>query len=105
MDQATAVATGMTLALNAERAPDRLAIICEHGDRTFAELNANANRLVRALRARGITAGDSVSLVCANRPQFAEALAASTRMGVRLTTVNFHLTGDEMGYILDNSDA
>jgi long-chain acyl-CoA synthetase len=105
MDQATAVASGMTLAFHAEQAPDRMAILSEHGDRTFAELNANANRLVRALRARGVTAGDSVSLVCANRPQFAEALAAATRMGVRLTTVNWHLTGDEMGYILDNSDA
>jgi long-chain acyl-CoA synthetase len=105
MDQATAVATGMTLALHAETAPDRMAIISEHGDRTFAQLNANANRLARALRARGIGAGDSMSLVCANRPQFAEVLAAATRMGVRLTTVNWHLTGDEMGYILDNSDA
>lgn len=105
MDLATAVATGMTLALHAEQSPDRMAIISEHGDRTFAELNANANRVVRALRARGVTAGDSVSLVCANRPQFAEVLAAATRMGVRITTVNWHLTGDEMGYILDNSDA
>jgi long-chain acyl-CoA synthetase len=105
MDQATAVATGMTLALHAESAPDRMAIISEHGDRTFAELNANANRLVRALRARGIGAGDSISLVCSNRPQFAEVTAAATRMGVRLTTVNWHLTGDEMGYILENSDS
>jgi long-chain acyl-CoA synthetase len=105
MDHATAVATGMTLAFHAEQAPERMAIICEHGDRTFGELNANANRLVRALRSRGIGAGDSVSLVCANRPEFAEVLAACTRMGVRLTTVNWHLTADEMGYILDNSDA
>jgi long-chain acyl-CoA synthetase len=57
------------------------------------------------MRARGIGAGDSVSLVCSNRPEFAEALTAATRMGVRLTTVNWHLTGDEMGYIVDNSDA
>lgn len=105
MDQATATATGMTLAFHAATAPDRMAIICEHGDRSFAELNANANRMARALRARGIGEGDSISLVCANRPQFAEALAACTRIGVRLTTVNWHLTGDEMGYILDNSDA
>jgi long-chain acyl-CoA synthetase len=105
MDQATATATGMTLAFNAEQAPDRMAIISEHGDRTFAELNANANKLVRALRSRGVGAGDSVSLVCSNRPEFPEVLGACTRMGVRLTTVNWHLTGEEMGYILDNSDA
>ena len=105
MDQATAAATGMTLALHAEQSPDRMAIISEHGNRTFAELNANANRLVRALRARGITAGDSLSLVCSNRPEFAEVVNATNRMGVRTTTVNWHLTADEMGYILDNSDA
>jgi len=105
MDQATAAASGMTLAFHAEQAPDRMAIISEHGNRTFAELNANANRLARVLRARGVGVGDSVSLVCANRPEFAEALAACTRIGVRLTTVNWHLTGEEMGYILDNSDA
>lgn len=104
-DLATAAATGMTLAFHASQASDRMAIISELGDRTFAELNANANRVVRALRARGIGAGDSVSIVCANRPEFPEVLAAATRMGVRLTTVNFHLTGDEMGYILENSDA
>ncbi|HVM54803.1 MAG TPA: AMP-binding protein [Acidimicrobiales bacterium] len=105
MDQATAAASGMTLAFHAEQAPDRMAIISEHGNRTFAALNANANRLARVLRARGVGVGDSVSLVCANRPEFAEALAACTRIGVRLTTVNWHLTGEEMGYILDNSDA
>ena len=32
------------------------------GDRTFGELNANINRLVRALRARGVSEGDSVAM-------------------------------------------
>ncbi len=104
-DLATAIACGMTAAFHAAQAPGRLAIISHHGNRTFDELNGNANRLVRALRRRGITTGDAVSLVCSNRPEFAEVLTAATRMGVRLTTVNCHLTGDEMGYILDNSDA
>ena len=102
---AAAAATGMTIAFHAATAPDRMAILSEHGDRTFAELNANANRLVRALRARGIESGDAVALVCSNRPEFAESVAAAIRMGVRLTTVNWHLTADEMGYILDNSEA
>ncbi|MEO6122379.1 MAG: AMP-binding protein [Ilumatobacteraceae bacterium] len=101
----SAAANGMTAAFHAHHAPDRMAILSGHGDRTFAELNANANRLVRALRARGVGAGDAVALVCSNRPEFAESVAAATRMGVRLTTVNWHLTADEMGYILDNSEA
>ncbi len=95
----------MTLAWHAAEAPDRPAIIATTGNRTFGELNANANRIVRALRARGITAGDSLSLICSNRAEFAEAMAASQRMGVRLTTVNWHLTGPEMAYIIEDSEA
>src|SRR5204862_213009 len=53
-------AKGMTLAWWAQEIPDHKAIISEQGDRTFAELNANANRVVRALRARGLGTGDAV---------------------------------------------
>jgi len=100
-----AAKSGMTLAWHAKQASDRPAIISTNGNRTFGELNANANRLVRALRARGITAGDSVSLICANRPEFAEVIGAAQRMGVRLTPVNWHLTGTEMAYIIEDSEA
>ena len=57
---------GMLLAWWAEQQPDVAAIVSEHGDRTFAELNAGANRLVRALRRRGVDAGDAVALACHN---------------------------------------
>jgi long-chain acyl-CoA synthetase len=89
----------------AERQGDRVALISAAGDRTFAEVNANANRLVRALRQRGVTAGAGIALMCSNRPEFAETLAASQRDGLRLTTVNWHLTGAEVAYIVDDSDA
>jgi len=95
----------MTLAWHAAQAPERPAILSPAGDRTFGELNANANRLVRALRARGIGDGDSISLICANRPEFAEVMAASQRMGLRFTPVNWHLTGPEMAYIIEDSEA
>ena len=100
-----AATKGMTVALHARYAPDRMAIVSDAGDRTFAELNANANRLARALRARGIGHGDSLSLIASNRPEYAEVLNAALRMGVRATPVNWHLTGEEMAYIIDNSEA
>ena len=75
------------------------------GNRTFAELNARANQLARALRARGPQAGDAVALMCSNRPEFAEALLATRRSGLRFTPINWHLTGAEAGYILDDCDA
>src|SRR4051812_38233321 len=96
---------GLLNAFWAERRPDRVAIYSEAGNRTFAELDTNANRLVRALGARGVQAGDGVALLCANRPEFAETVVAVRRAGFRLTTINWHLTGEEAGYIVDNCDA
>jgi long-chain acyl-CoA synthetase len=96
---------GMLPSFWASERADELALISEAGNRTYNELNANANRLVRALRARGLREGDGVALMCANRPEFVETLAATQRAGLRLTTINWHLTGDEAGYIVDDSEA
>jgi long-chain acyl-CoA synthetase len=97
--------TGMTLARWANRAPDRPAIVSEHGDRTFAELNGRANQLARALRRLGLGPGDGVAVLCSNRSEFAEVVAATQRSGLRLTPVNWHLTGAEAGYIVDDCEA
>ena len=77
-----AAAAGMVLAWHAAQAPERPAIISEHGNRTFGELNARTNALARALRRRGLKAGDAVALMCSNRPEFAEAIAACQRAGL-----------------------
>jgi long-chain acyl-CoA synthetase len=104
-DRGEYAAKGMTLAWWAQEIPDHKAIISPTGDRTFAELNANANRLARALRARGLGEGDAVALMCTNRPAFVETWAACLRAGFRITTINWHLTGDEAGYIVDDCEA
>lgn len=96
---------GLLAAYWAERRPDKIAIRSEAGDRTFAEVGDGANRLVRALRARGVQAGDGLALLCSNRPEFAETVVAVRQAGLRLTTINWHLTADEAGYIVDDCDA
>jgi long-chain acyl-CoA synthetase len=96
---------GMLAAYWAEQRGNDRCVTSEAGNRTFAEVNANANRLVRALRARGVKAGDGIALMCANRPEFFEVVAASQRAGLRLTTVNWHLNGEEAGYIVDDCEA
>jgi len=104
-DRDAAVAQGMLVAWWAARKPDSTALYTAYGDRTYGELNANANRLVRALRVRGLRAGDSVALMCTNRPEFLEVLYAANRSGLRLTPINWHLTGDEARYIVENCEA
>ena len=90
----------------AKETPDALALVTVAGQtRTFAELNANADRLARALRNRGLVAGDAIALIASNQPVFPETVAAVQRAGFRLTPVNFHLTAEEAAYIVDDCEA
>ena len=98
-------AHGMMVAAHAAVAPERTAIIAPPGDRSFGELNAHANQLVRGLRERGLTPKSGVALICSNRAEFMEVHAACMRAGFILTPVNWHLTADEMAYIVANSEA
>jgi long-chain acyl-CoA synthetase len=100
-----ALAAGMRIAFTASRSPERPAILSERGNLTYGELNARANQLARALRARGLGEGDAVALMCSNRPEFAEVYAACLRAGLRMTCLNWHLQADEAGYIVDDCEA
>ena len=102
-----AVRLGLGPAWHAARDPDRPAVVDgETGTtRTFGAFDAHANQLVRALRRRGLGAGDAVALLCHNGAAFAEVWAACLRAGFRLTTVNWHLTPDEASYIVRDCGA
>jgi long-chain acyl-CoA synthetase len=100
-----AAATGMLSALWASLQPDATAIRSAQADLTFAQLNARINQLARALRTRGLVAGDAIALICSNRPEFVETYYASQRTGLRITPVNWHLTADEINYILRDCGA
>ncbi|MGV8995404.1 MAG: AMP-binding protein [Parvibaculaceae bacterium] len=105
MSREEAAANGMIIAFHASVRPDAPAFLSEAGNRTYAELNARANQLTRALRRAGLKEGDAVALLCSNRPEFAETASACQRGGFRLTPVNWHLKGNEVGYIVDNCEA
>jgi long-chain acyl-CoA synthetase len=96
---------GTMLTYWAGEQPETIAVVSEFGNRTFAELNTRANQLVRALRRRGVEPGAALALMCRNRPEFAEVWGACSRGGYRLTPINWHLTGEEAGYIVDDCEA
>jgi long-chain acyl-CoA synthetase len=98
---------GLLMAWWAGQQPDAPAVSGPgpNDERTFGQLNARANQVVRALRRLGVRKGDGVALLCPNRPEFVEVADATQRAGLRLTTVNWHLTGDEAGYIVADSEA
>ena len=101
-----AVQTGMMHAVWAELQPDKVAIYEPAGrTRTFRDLNANANRIARLLRRAGLAAGDGVALVCSNRIEFVEVLSGAMRAGLRVTPVNWHLTDEEIAFVVRDCEA
>jgi long-chain acyl-CoA synthetase len=104
----TALRTGMSIAHWAARQGDRPALVAPgrpSGDRTWSQLNADVNRLARALRGHGLVPGDAVAAMVSNRAEYVAAWAACLRTGMRFTAVNWHLTADEAGYIVDDCEA
>jgi long-chain acyl-CoA synthetase len=98
-------AVGMGVASWARVKPDAMAVTDRFTTRSWGELNANANRLARLFRARGLEPGDGVAIFTTNRVEFMETLNAARRIGMRVTPVNWHLTADEIAYILNDCEA
>ena len=85
--------------------PERAAVI--HGERriSYREFDARARRLAAALAARGIGAGDTVSVVLPNVPAMLEAHHGVPMLGAVLNAINTRLDARTIGYILAHGEA
>jgi long-chain acyl-CoA synthetase len=72
---------------------------------TFAELEANVNRLAQLLRDKGLSRGDHIAILMENNLRYFEVMAAAERTGLYYTCVNSFLTPAEAAYIIDDCDA
>lgn len=72
---------------------------------TFAEFDANANRLAHLYRSVGLRRGGHVALLMENNLRFFETMSAAERSGLYYTCINSYLTPEEVAYIVDNCDA
>ena len=89
----------------ARHRPDAIAVSCGDQHRTYAELAARSERIAAGLLARGLTTGDRVAVLMANRIEYLELYQAAARSGLALVPVNPALTGPEIEYILTDSGA
>jgi len=86
---------------------DQAALIMEPSGRkmTFAEFDANANRLAHLFRQAGLRRGDHVAILMENNLRYCEVMSGAERTGLYYTCVNSFLTAPEVAYIVDDCDA
>jgi len=71
---------------------------------TFAELEADANRLAHHLQAQGVGPGDHVAIYAKNSVEHVVALLAVTKIRAVSINVNYRYVESELDYLFDNAD-
>jgi 3-oxocholest-4-en-26-oate---CoA ligase len=84
--------------------PDRVALIGDDEQLTYAGLEEKANRLAHHLIDRGVKKDDKVGLYCRNRIEIVIAMLGIVKAGAVLVNVNFRYVEGELRYLFDNSD-
>ena len=85
------------------RNPEKEALIFGGRRWSYAELDAGANRVANALLAQGLEKGDRVAAYGMNSDAYVLLWLGCVRAGLIHVPVNFHLAGDELLYILNQS--
>jgi len=94
---------GDLLDRNAERYPDRQAIVCEKTTLTYAELKTRVDLLARGLLSVGVKKGDHVALLMDNRPEWLLVCHAAAKLGAVLVPINIRYRLHELTYLLTNA--
>ena len=90
----------------AKKTPEREALIFSDGTTIgYGALGKRVNRISHGLRALGLKKGDNVAIVLNNEPAWLETILATLQLGMYLTPINWHLTGPEIAYIVEDSEA
>src|SRR5258708_3764522 len=98
------------LTVYAKSQPDKPAVIDDRPDGTvftwtYAELEAQANRVANLLLALGAGPGTKVLWCGPNWPGVVAVINAARKIGAIAVPLNYRLTAEEACYVIDNSDA
>src|SRR4029077_17038675 len=85
--------------------PGKVAVVHEDRRYTYREFGERVNRLASALRAAGLKKGDRVAFLCPNIPALLEAHFGVPAAGGVLVALNYRLSPQDIGVILDPSGA
>jgi acyl-CoA synthetase (AMP-forming)/AMP-acid ligase II len=98
------------LSMYAQAQPDKPAVIDDRPGKpvivwTYAELEAQANRVANLLKALDLETGQKVIWCGPNSPDIVAVMSASRKIGAVAVPLNYRLTPEEALYIVNHSDA
>lgn len=85
--------------------PDRLALVQDEVQLSYAELDRFANQVAHLLRWRGVKPGERVALACPNRWEFPAIYFGILKAGAVVVPLNTLLKAGEFEYYLQDSQA
>jgi crotonobetaine/carnitine-CoA ligase len=83
----------------------KVALITEHEQITYDQLDERVNRVGNALEAMGIQKDDKVCVMLPNTPEFLYVWWGNAKLGGVTVPLNTALRGEGLAYILNHSDA
>jgi amino acid adenylation domain-containing protein len=90
---------------SAERFPDKTALVCDGKRLTYADIEAQANRLAHALVDHGVERSDRVAVYMPNSVETVIAIFGILKAGATFVVVNSTTKQDKLSYILNNCRA
>ena len=88
----------------ADAVPDRLALITNEAEFTYAQLDERATRLANHLCSHGIGRGDHVAIHARNCVEWIESFYGCFKLGAVPINVNYRYVAAELRYLYDNAD-
>ena len=83
----------------------RVAVLTEHEQISYDQLDERVNRVGNALEAMGLQKDDKVCVMLPNIPEFLYTWWGNAKLGGITVPLNTALKGEGLGYIINHSDA
>ncbi|MFT6958713.1 MAG: citronellyl-CoA synthetase [Halieaceae bacterium] len=99
------ISLGALFESTVERYPDNTMLLFEGRQWTYAEFNAEVNKLAHLLAARGLGRGDIVALFMENRAEFILAMLAVVKVGAAASLINNSLSGAALIHCIEATAA
>ena len=90
---------------SAEQYPNRVALVSDDRLYTYRDLDIWSKKIAETLSAFGIRRGDHVAIMIPNVPEFTAAYFGILKLGGVVIPINTMLLENEVGYLLNHSDA